>query len=147
MVLKKEGGERQEYLTCLPQLPAADGVPLYLHLPACRLGNCLHPIRDLVHKIKCRGKGCGEKKSNWREGEGEKRHRGRGKGQGHGGWGGFNALPEIRRVSTQTVWQTKPRERSDINQQTPQSLIHLQISEGPVWILNKFEFLLGHILS
>lgn len=82
---KKKGGERKEYLTCLPQLPAADGVPPNLHLPPHRPGNCLHPIRDLVDKIKCGGRGCGEKKSNWREGEREKRHRGRGKGQGHGG--------------------------------------------------------------
>lgn len=76
MVLKeteKRGGksEREEYLTCLPQLPAADGVPLNLHLPTQRLGYCLHPIRDLVHKIKCGGRGCGEKKSNWRERERE----------------------------------------------------------------------------
>lgn len=54
-------------------------------LPLYRLGNSLHPIRDLVDKIMCGGRGCGEKKSNWREGEREKRHRGRGKGQGHGG--------------------------------------------------------------
>lgn len=57
-----------------------------------------------------------KKKSNWREGKREKRHRGRGKGQGHGG---FIALPEIRRVSTPTLWQTKPRRRSEINQQPP----------------------------
>lgn len=31
--------------------------------------------------------------------------------------GGFIALPEIRRVSTQTVWQTKPRKPSEITQQ------------------------------
>lgn len=33
--------------------------------------------------------------------------------------GGFITLPEIRRVSTQTVWQTKPGRRSEINQQHP----------------------------
>lgn len=32
-----------------------------IHLPTYRLGNCLHPIRDLVDKIKCGGRGCGVK--------------------------------------------------------------------------------------
>lgn len=82
-----------------------------LHLPTYRLANRLHPIRNLVHKIKCGRRRCGEKKSYCR---------GR-KGDTEGGekvrdTGGFIALPEIRRVSTQMVGQTKPRRRSEINQ-------------------------------
>lgn len=39
--------------------------------------------------------------------------------------GGFIVLPEIRRVSTQMVWQSKPRRRREINQQP--SLYHCHI--------------------
>lgn len=52
--------------------------------------------------------------------------------------GGFIALPEIRRVSTQTVWQTKPRRRSEINQQPP---LHHIFAQGLLWIFKHFRLL------
>lgn len=61
----------------------------------------------------------------WRR-EVELERRGKGRKDTEGGekvrdTGGFITLPEIRRVSTQTVWQTNPRRRSEINQQPPSS--------------------------
>lgn len=55
-----------------------------------------------------------EERSRTKEREkGEKRHRGSGKGQRHGGGGcgGVHRTARIRRVSTQTVCQTKPWRR------------------------------------
>lgn len=49
--------------------------------------------------------------------------------------GGFITLPEIRRVSTQTVWQTKPGRRSEINQQHPTPPLTFFCVQGLLWIL------------
>lgn len=52
-----------------------------------------------------------ERSRNKEREKGEKRQRGSGKGQGYGGGGGGYRTARIRRVSTQTVCQTKPWRR------------------------------------
>lgn len=60
--------------------------------------------------------------------------------------GGFITLPEIRRVSTQTVWQTKPRRRSEINQQHPTTPLTFFVCKDYCGFLDIFEISQTQIL-
>ncbi len=94
-------------------------------------------------------KGSSRQNQVWREGVWRKRvELERGRRDTEGGekvrdTGGFIALPEIRRVSTQTVWQTKPRRRSEINQQPPLHHLHF-LREDYFGFWNIYDFFQRH---
>lgn len=111
-VLKREADEQYGggSLNCLLHLPpAADGVPLNLQPPTYRPESSLHPIRDL------HGKNHVWREEVWRKEVELKRGR-KGRRDTEGvekvrDTGGVPRTARIRRVSTQTVCQTKPWRR------------------------------------
>lgn len=136
-VLKREADEQcgGGSLNCLLHLPpAADGVPLNLQPPTYRPESSLHPIRDL------HGKNHVCREEVWRKEVELKRGR-KGRRDTEGvekvrDTGGFPRTARIRRVSTQTVCQTKPWRRVKyVSKPLSNSDKFLQ---GLLWTLNIF---------
>lgn len=122
-------------LNCLLHLPpAADGVPLNLQPPTYRPESSLHPIRDLL------GKNHVWREEVWRKEVELKRGR-KGRRDTEGvekvrDTGGFPRTARIRRVSTETVCQTKPWRRVKyVSKPLSNSDNFLQ---GLLWTLNIF---------
>lgn len=115
---EKQKGEREEYLTCLPQLPAAAGVPLNLYTyPPTYLPTREPPASDKRSSPQnqvWRGGGVEKRR---RIGEREREETSR-EGKRSGTRGGYHTARK-KGECLETDWQTQPRRRSEINQQPP----------------------------